>query len=276
MPLTTAHMPMVQPLIEHATYVYRVPGCPREFLVTGSVASCFLQDDGKMEGFLAARPDGRFTAGLEICALANGEISVRNGLAVVERLLAAYATRWFMVLGAPAWLQQKLPTGFIAFDTVVFYERRLYTLPAIPMLPAGITCELLRGYDNAIAAIDEAGFAPFWQAGESQLRDWLSQAHYTYLLRASDVPVAYIIGSQQQQSGHIARLAVIPAFQGRGLATWLLLKVLQAMQKDRIQRATLNTQASNLHARRLYERLGFQLTDDAITVLVKPLSSRGA
>jgi [ribosomal protein S18]-alanine N-acetyltransferase len=56
---------------------------------------------------------------------------------------------------------------------------------------------------------------------------------------------------------HINNLAIRPAWRGQGLGTRLLRRVLTEARRLGARRATLEVRASNLGARRLYERFGF-------------------
>jgi ribosomal-protein-alanine N-acetyltransferase len=56
---------------------------------------------------------------------------------------------------------------------------------------------------------------------------------------------------------HINNVAVRPAFRGQGIGTALLHQALAEGRRLGARRATLEVRASNLGARRLYERLGF-------------------
>lgn len=56
---------------------------------------------------------------------------------------------------------------------------------------------------------------------------------------------------------HINNVALRPALRGRGLGTALIHHVFAEARRLGAKRATLEVRASNLGARRLYERLGF-------------------
>ncbi len=57
---------------------------------------------------------------------------------------------------------------------------------------------------------------------------------------------------------HINNVAIRPAYRGRGLGTALMHHVLETTHRLGARRATLEVRASNVHARRLYDRLGFR------------------
>lgn len=57
--------------------------------------------------------------------------------------------------------------------------------------------------------------------------------------------------------GYIAMLAVSSAWRGRGIATALVRRAIDAMAARRADEVVLETEETNLPAMRLYERLGF-------------------
>jgi ribosomal-protein-alanine N-acetyltransferase len=59
---------------------------------------------------------------------------------------------------------------------------------------------------------------------------------------------------------HINNVALRPALRGRGLGTALLRHVFAEAQRLGARRGTLEVRASNVGARRLYERLGFHVS----------------
>ncbi len=59
---------------------------------------------------------------------------------------------------------------------------------------------------------------------------------------------------------HINNVALRPAYRGQGLGTALLHHVMREARTLGAKRATLEVRASNVGARRLYERLGFAVS----------------
>jgi ribosomal protein S18 acetylase RimI-like enzyme len=70
--------------------------------------------------------------------------------------------------------------------------------------------------------------------------------------------------------GHLARLAVLPAYQGRGVGYALVNDLLRQFVFRGIFRVTVNTQADNHASLRLYENMGFQRTGESYPVYMKP------
>ncbi|EQK98022.1 hypothetical protein G6O67_001285 [Ophiocordyceps sinensis] len=63
--------------------------------------------------------------------------------------------------------------------------------------------------------------------------------------------------SPPTRRGYIAMLAVSSPFRGRGVATDLVKKAIEAMAKRNADEIVLETEETNLPAMRLYQRLGF-------------------
>jgi [ribosomal protein S18]-alanine N-acetyltransferase len=93
---------------------------------------------------------------------------------------------------------------------------------------------------------------------------------YLRELQNPDVSFLYVLRMEQQIIGfcsfwlvldeiHINNLAVRHVQRGRGLGTALLTHALQAGASRGAERATLEVRRSNGPARRLYERLGFEV-----------------
>jgi ribosomal-protein-alanine N-acetyltransferase len=79
-----------------------------------------------------------------------------------------------------------------------------------------------------------------------------------YIVRTDDCAVAGFCALWRVVDEiHINNVAVRPRFRGRGFGTALLQHVLAEARQEGARRATLEVRASNVAARRLYERLGF-------------------
>ena len=69
--------------------------------------------------------------------------------------------------------------------------------------------------------------------------------------------VGYQLCSRHGAGAHLARLAVHPAAQGRGVASALIRGLLCDLRRQGIREISVNTQARNRRSQRLYERFGF-------------------
>jgi ribosomal-protein-alanine N-acetyltransferase len=84
---------------------------------------------------------------------------------------------------------------------------------------------------------------------------------HVYVLRTPDCAVAGFCALWLVlDEVHINNIAVRPQFRGQGLGTSLMQHVLKEAARLGARRVTLEVRASNVGARRLYERLGFTVT----------------
>jgi ribosomal-protein-alanine N-acetyltransferase len=78
--------------------------------------------------------------------------------------------------------------------------------------------------------------------------------------------VGYQFNEVVKTDGHLARLAVLPAWQGRGIGTRLLAEAVTYFGQNGAERILLNTQEDNERARRLYGHFGFHPTGERVPV----------
>ena len=69
--------------------------------------------------------------------------------------------------------------------------------------------------------------------------------------------VGYAIVSRYVDAWHVMNIAVVPEFRRRGIGRSLLERLFEVTASDPRRGYTLEVRVSNLHAIRLYERLGF-------------------
>jgi ribosomal protein S18 acetylase RimI-like enzyme len=65
---------------------------------------------------------------------------------------------------------------------------------------------------------------------------------------------------------HLARLAVLPEIQGRGIGRALVQDLFAQLVRNGVYRVSVNTQNDNATSLRLYQRLGFVRTGEQYPV----------
>ncbi len=146
--------------------------------------------------------------------------------------------------------------GFRRTDEVVFLA---WEAPPPPSTPAPAALRGLRLGDlPAVAAVDQLAFAPLWQLSEQSLRQAFEQAEVATVAVSDGRLVGYQVSTASSLGAHLARLAVHPDFQRRGLGSMLVSDALGQLHRRGFDRATVNTQRSNLPSLALYDRLGFR------------------
>ena len=130
---------------------------------------------------------------------------------------------------------------------------------------------LSEGDLDEIVAIEKASFSNPWTR-EMYLRELQNpDVSFLYALRVTEHGiVAFCSFWLILDEAHINNLAVRPEFQGRGLGTAILEHAIQAEANRGADRATLEVRRSNAPARRLYERLGFEVAATRPNYYVSP------
>ena len=78
--------------------------------------------------------------------------------------------------------------------------------------------------------------------------------------------VGYQISTANARGGHLARLAIDPNYQGRGIGRVLLSDLLEQFSRWGSLNVTVNTQVDNVASLALYENAGFRRTGEIYPV----------
>lgn len=117
-----------------------------------------------------------------------------------------------------------------------------------------------------IEVIDRRSFGPIWHNSRETLELAYRQAALATVAESEGEIVGYQISTALQQGGHLARLAVDPDFQRRGIGSALLDDLLAQFSRRGATNLTVNTQRDNRASIALYERFGFRKTGEAYPV----------
>ncbi len=168
-----------------------------------------------------------------------------------------------------AWFRHLLEeNGFYFLENVevLIWERQ----PVAPQpAPAGYRLRPMVPADlEAVSRVDAAAFGDFWAMSRQAHRVGLSRSVWATV--AEETATGRVVGFQVSTSsplgGHLARLAVLPEAQGRGIGRWLVADVLTFFWRNGAERVTLNTQGNNAAALKLYARMGFYQTEEVYPV----------
>jgi ribosomal-protein-alanine N-acetyltransferase len=113
-----------------------------------------------------------------------------------------------------------------------------------------------------VAWVDQQSFPSPWQISEKGLRAGFEQAFMAVVAENADGILAYQISTAMNDSAHLARLAVLPAYQKRGIGATLVKDLQAHCFRQGLRSLTVNTQADNLASLRLYSKLDFHPTGE--------------
>lgn len=151
-----------------------------------------------------------------------------------------------------------LAWGFVRHEQIVTLRR--YSRSAPPPVPQAEHVRIVpieRAHFETVRAIDNAAFMRPWQLSLGEIYLGVRIATHATLALYQGEPVGYQISTTYGFNGHLARLAVLPTQQGRGIGKQLLGELLAYFHHQHIWSVTVNTQESNIHSQRLYLQYGF-------------------
>ena len=207
--------------------------------------------------------------------LVDGRVDVR---AALDRMLpvlhGALPTRGvtasFITLDewSSPWLRSPLEaSGYRWIMDVWGYAKRRFDVPSFGN--QAVTLRRAERHDlPEVLAVDRACFPTPWAKGAEILEPAITSAPYVVVAEVDEEIIGYsFVSLHGGWHAHLVRIAVAPAFQGGGVGVRLLADVVRFCRHRRIELLTLNTQATNVHAQRLYEWFGFERTREEQAVL---------
>ena len=173
------------------------------------------------------------------------------------------------------WFEKILiDSGFKLYQHIVLLEWS--DQPLIPaLLPVGVKIRVMKANDLAdVVDTDAAAFEPLWRNSFDALEKALSQAVYATVAEDASGVIGYQLSTGSSIGAHLARLAVRPEAQKRGLGLALVRDLIQYInRREGPSRITVNTQASNSSSLSLYHRLGFRRTGEQYPIYIFEVES---
>ena len=237
----------------------------------GSYPFLVLEKNHRIYAALACPPDPPDVAWIRLFAVhgAMSEIEAWRNLwseAYLE-LVSMESVRTAVVLPMHGWFRNLLETeGFQNTHNVVMLNWDGSSVPP-PRHKVDYSIRPLN-FDDLIAVerVDREAFLPLWRNSLDSLTVAFRQASFAMVAEYEGEIIGYQISTATSMGGHLARLAVLPAYQRRGVG-YLLLQDVLARFKDRgTSKVTVNTQGENEASLNLYNSAGFQLTGEVFPV----------
>jgi [ribosomal protein S18]-alanine N-acetyltransferase len=156
------------------------------------------------------------------------------------------------------WVARYAPTlGFQYGEEIITLERSGYVIPPAVANQPRIRVAEMRDIPQ-LATLDQAAFNPPWQMSLYDLRQAYRIASSCTVAVQEELILGFQISTFFFDGAHLARLAVHPNAQGKGIGGSLLSNLLERYTRRSIHVMTVNTQESNHQSRRLYQRFGFE------------------
>jgi ribosomal-protein-alanine N-acetyltransferase len=121
---------------------------------------------------------------------------------------------------------------------------------------------------NTVTEIDQACFSFVWKQSQDVIRRAFEQSSYTTAAILNGEIVGFQISTSHKAIAHLARLAVLPKFQGQYIGQALVQNMLRHYQRPWIREITVNTQHDNQVSLRLYHKMGFEPTGERFPIYI--------
>ena len=174
------------------------------------------------------------------------------------------------------WLSVLLErNAFIHTQDIIMLEWKGGDVPT-KAVADGVNIRTMQPEDlPTVAKLDAAAFLPLWQNPLDALERALPQATSATVVEDARGLVGYQISTANPFGAPLARLAVRPDAQRRGLGSSIVADLIQRLTRKGVARLTVNTQSDNHASLALYKKMGFVFTGEKFPVYCfSVLSSR--
>ncbi len=236
----------------------------------GSPPFFVLESEGQVVAALGCPPDPPSVAWLRLF-VNSGKLPVQDSWQMLWDKASGELAHKGQFIGAAIVLQEWLhdilrSSGFTSHQSIVMLEREGGS-PAQVVLPQEISIRAMMPFDlPAVAEVDASAFELLWQNTLPSLERAYPQALFATLVETNGEVIGYQISTRNPIGVHLARLAVRPTEQGKGLGYALVADLIQQAGRHGISHLTVNTQSDNSTSLALYQRMGFRETGERYAV----------
>ena len=236
----------------------------------GSPPFYVLENQGQISAALACPPDPPLAAWVRLF-VNSGKIPLQEAWQTLWTAARFDLSHKSQVTIAAIVLQEwyhdiLLASGFTSRQLIVMLERDGHTQVETKE-PSDFFIRPMLQYDlPAVAEVDAAAFDPLWQNSLLALEQAYPQAVIPTVAEADGQVIGYQLSTRNPLGAHLARLAVRPAMQGRGVGRLLVADFIQQAEGNGMYRLTVNTQSDNTASLALYMRIGFRETGERYPV----------
>jgi ribosomal-protein-alanine N-acetyltransferase len=248
-----------------------------QWLDNPELVACLGYHVARPVAFLAIAPSSEGTGWLRIAAVqAGGAIQpvIRQMWAyLIPRAQDRGIQRVYALLQTP-WMTRALTAlGFYLVEEIVTLLNEC-VWQAYPVARRSETVDIrpAQACDLAIIQhIDQAAFEPQWRMSQCDLSAAWHEAVLFVVASVDEQPVSYALTFSYEHGSHLARIAVLPGYQGRGIGQAVFRHVLNQTAANDIRVMTVNTQVSNIASLRMYRSAGFQEVGYVVPVVARSI-----
>ncbi len=229
-----------------------------------------IEEGARLTGALACPPDPESVAWIRLFAFAShfsGQEAWRLLWEAARPQLAQAGHVTVAAIAIQRWLDSILiEAGFSLEGHIVLLEREDQPRPLLRIPPGVNIRPMSRDELPRVAEVDAGAFEPLWRNSVEALGKAYALASYASVAEDATGLIGYQLSTGGEFGMHLARLAVRPQTQRRGVGAALVQDLLAHAPESTGARITVNTQASNAASLALYYRLGFRRTGERYPV----------
>jgi len=168
-----------------------------------------------------------------------------------------------------AWFRQVLESaGFETRQSIVMLEWHGFASQPWALYEAqGVRIRAMIESDlPQVVKVDNMAFDPLWQNSHETLRRALSQSLFAMVAEDDNGVIGYQITTGNNSRAHLARLAVHPGMQRRGIASAILGDLFTQLVQNKYRKLSVNTQSDNQASLNFYRKMGFTRTGESYPV----------
>lgn len=225
---------------------------------------CFaLFSDGEIKAMISCAPENDQAAWIRFFISVrdgNHELYFRKLLDAAMMILSACQSTGLFALPQRPWMKSLVEDNdFLPVDEIVnlYLQLELASTPLLEQIPGLEIRQMKQRNLLAVEALDEVAFHPEWRLNFESLQKVYQMSSHATVAVLKGVMVGYQAMTSTFDSAHLARLAVTPFFQGKGIGQALASEMLAYCTETGMRRVTVNTQRSNVASLNLYRKLGF-------------------
>jgi len=229
-----------------------------------------MQRSGRIIGALSCPPDPPKTAWIQLFLAVAGEYSksIWNELiqsaildlenSTAKHLLAIPISPWFSNLLANNGFKEVSRVIVLNLDTRkidIAHPKSNYKIRDMQISDI-----------QEIEILDRDSFGPVWHNTKRSLEAAFSQAYKATVVLEKETIIGYQISTISSRGIHLARLAILPAYQSKGIASIILIDLINFLNANNKNILSVNTQQNNVCSKSLYKKIGFQPTNEYFQV----------
>jgi ribosomal protein S18 acetylase RimI-like enzyme len=268
---TTADRQRLANLIHFEIYVHRHLDwrAPLDWL--GQTPYLIAEHGNQLSAALACPPDPPSVAWVRLFAASSSTSAERVWEIIWPKAKADLEAHpeltWVAAIPLSQWFETLIErSGFSLSHHVVMLSWESKTpLPPVPKTLASIR-PMVNDDLTEVQKIDQAAFPEVWRNSRECLELAFRQAAIATVAMVDGNLVGYQISTATPMGGHLARLAVLPAEQGKGVGASLVYNLLTGFIQRGAQSVTVNTQQDNHASLKLYAKAGFHFTGEIYPV----------